>query len=51
MRVRTIFLASVLIGAVTHVFVNDPTQGYGIYALWMVQKAVHIHLQHPREAA
>ncbi len=26
-----------LIGAVTHVFVSDPTKGYGIYADWMLQ--------------
>ena len=26
-----------LIGAVTHVFVNDPTQGYGIYLEWMLE--------------
>ena len=25
-----------LVGAVTHVFVNDPTRGYGIYAEWML---------------
>lgn len=25
-----------LIGAVTHVFVNDPTKGYGIYIEWML---------------
>lgn len=25
-----------LVGAVTHVFVNDPTKGYGIYAEWML---------------
>jgi stage IV sporulation protein B len=25
-----------LCGAVTHVFVNDPTRGYGLYADWMV---------------
>ena len=24
-----------LVGAVTHVFVNDPTRGYGAYAYWM----------------
>ena len=24
-----------LIGAVTHVFVNDPTKGYCLYAWWM----------------
>ena len=28
-----------LVGAVTHVFVNDPTRGYGIFAEWMVQEA------------
>lgn len=28
-----------LIGAVTHVFVNDPTRGYGILAEWMVYEA------------
>ncbi len=27
-----------LIGAVTHVFVNDPTQGYGIYLDWMLNE-------------
>jgi stage IV sporulation protein B len=26
-----------LVGAVTHVFVNDPTQGYGIFAEWMLE--------------
>lgn len=25
-----------LIGAITHVFVNDPTKGYGIYIEWML---------------
>lgn len=25
-----------LCGAVTHVFVNDPTRGYGLYADWMI---------------
>lgn len=25
-----------LIGAVTHVFVNDPTKGYGVYIDWMI---------------
>lgn len=28
-----------LVGVVTHVFVNDPTRGYGIYAEWMVYNA------------
>jgi len=26
-----------LVGAVTHVFVNDPTKGYGIYSAWMLE--------------
>ncbi len=28
-----------LIGAVTHVFVSDPTQGYGLYVDWMLDAA------------
>lgn len=28
-----------LVGAVTHVFVNDPTRGYGVLAEWMVKEA------------
>lgn len=28
-----------LVGAVTHVFVNDPTRGYGCMAEWMLQEA------------
>jgi stage IV sporulation protein B len=28
-----------IIGAVTHVFVNDPTRGYGIYIDWMLRQA------------
>ncbi len=28
-----------LVGAVTHVFVNDPTRGYGIFAEWMAYEA------------
>lgn len=27
-----------LIGAVTHVFVNDPTKGYGLYIEWMLDR-------------
>lgn len=26
-----------IIGAVTHVFVDDPTQGYGLYIDWMLE--------------
>lgn len=28
-----------LVGAVTHVFVSDPTRGYGVYAKWMLSEA------------
>lgn len=28
-----------LVGAITHVLVNDPTKGYGVFAEWMVEKA------------
>ena len=27
-----------IIGAVTHVFVNDPTSGYGVHIEWMLQE-------------
>lgn len=27
------------VGAVTHVFINDPTRGYGVLAEWMLQEA------------
>jgi stage IV sporulation protein B len=30
-----------LVGAVTHVFVSDPTRGYGVYAKWMLHEAMH----------
>ena len=28
-----------IIGAITHVFVDDPTQGYGVYIEWMLEAA------------
>ena len=28
-----------IIGAVTHVLVNKPTMGYGIYIDWMLEEA------------
>ncbi|MFZ7120405.1 MAG: SpoIVB peptidase [Eubacteriaceae bacterium] len=28
-----------LIGAVTHVFVNDPTKGYGVFIEWMIEES------------
>ncbi|MDR1906046.1 MAG: SpoIVB peptidase, partial [Clostridiales bacterium] len=27
-----------LVGAVTHVFINDPTKGYGMYIDWMLNE-------------
>lgn len=27
-----------LVGAVTHVFVSDPTRGYAVYAMWMLRE-------------
>lgn len=30
-----------LVGAVTHVFVSDPTRGYGVYAAWMLDACNH----------
>ncbi|MFD0958725.1 SpoIVB peptidase [Paenibacillus chungangensis] len=32
-----------LVGAVTHVFVNDPTSGYGCFIEWMLQDAGVLH--------
>lgn len=31
-----------IVGAVTHVFVNNPTKGYGIFAEWMVERGQKI---------
>ncbi|EPZ48937.1 SpoIVB peptidase [Alicyclobacillus acidoterrestris] len=31
-----------LIGAVTHVFVSDPTRGYAVYAMWMLKQTEHL---------
>ncbi|WP_102274629.1 SpoIVB peptidase [Cytobacillus massiliigabonensis] len=40
-----------VIGAVTHVFVNDPTSGYGVHIEWMLHEAgINIYEQ-PREKA
>ncbi|MGB9839974.1 SpoIVB peptidase [Thermovenabulum sp.] len=32
-----------LVGAITHVFVNDPTKGYGVFAEWMLKEIVKIN--------
>ena len=39
-----------LIGAVTHVLVNDPTRGYGIFIEWMLDEA-DIELEPTMKAA
>ena len=28
-----------LIGAITHVFVEDPTRGYAVYIEWMLEQS------------
>lgn len=43
-----------LIGAVTHVFVNDPTSGYGCFIEWMLQDAgvlLHSNSEESEQAA
>lgn len=35
-----------LAGAVTHVFVNNPTKGYGIFAQWMVEEGEKAQKSH-----
>ncbi|MDI3299457.1 MAG: SpoIVB peptidase [Bacillota bacterium] len=32
-----------LVGAVTHVFVRDPTRGYGVFAQWMLEQGGLVH--------
>ena len=33
-----------IVGAVTHVFVNDPTQGYGVFIEWMLEQSDSIQI-------
>ncbi len=40
-----------LVGAVTHVFVNDPTQGYAIFAQIMLDTAAALEIPDAREPA
>ncbi len=40
-----------LIGAVTHVFVNDPTSGYGVHLEWMLNEAGIDIYEKPHEKA
>lgn len=39
-----------IIGAVTHVFVNDPTSGYGVHIEWMLKEA-GVDNKHKEQAA
>lgn len=34
-----------IIGALTHVYLNDPTQGYGMYIEWMLERSDALGLQ------
>lgn len=41
-----------LIGAVTHVFVNDPTSGYGVHIEWMLNEAgINIYEREGKKAS
>jgi stage IV sporulation protein B len=40
-----------IIGAVTHVFVNDPTSGYGVHIEWMLNEAGINIYEKPKEKA
>lgn len=41
-----------IIGAVTHVFVNDPTSGYGVHIEWMLKEAgIDIYKQENKKAS
>src|SRR5690606_15924651 len=41
-----------VIGAVTHVFVNDPTSGYGVHIEWMLQDAgIDIYKENKKKAS
>jgi stage IV sporulation protein B len=40
-----------LVGAVTHVFVNEPTKGYGILAEWMLMETDLLQLEEKNKGA
>jgi stage IV sporulation protein B len=40
-----------VVGAVTHVFVNDPTSGYGVHIEWMLNEAGIDIYEKPQEKA
>lgn len=39
-----------IVGAVTHVFVSDPTQGYGVFIDWMLQQSDALSAQQSEAA-
>lgn len=39
-----------IVGAVTHVFVSDPTQGYGVFIDWMLQQSDALSARQPEAA-
>ena len=34
-----------IVGAITHVFVNDPTKGYGIFIEWMLNEINNVNFR------
>lgn len=40
-----------LVGAITHVFVNDPTKGYGVLAEWMVNELQTMNNNYEKDKA
>jgi stage IV sporulation protein B len=40
-----------LVGAITHVFVNDPTKGYGVLAEWMINELHTINNSYEKDKA
>jgi stage IV sporulation protein B len=40
-----------IVGAVTHVFVNDPTKGYGVYLQWMLEESKKINSKNNEKQA
>ncbi len=40
-----------IIGAVTHVYLSDAAQGYGMYIEWMLEQSDHLGEEEERQAA
>ena len=39
-----------LVGAITHVFINNPTKGYGVFAEWMLRETEILEQMNPKKA-